>query len=59
MDAETLDLNTDEHKNLLLVVADADIVDADQDDGGAATTATGNALQSVGLIVAAIETVNT
>ena len=59
MDAGTLGLNTDEHKNLLLVVADADIVDADQDDGGAANTATGNALQSVGLIDAAIDTGNT
>ena len=54
MDAETLNLNTAAHKNLLLVVADAD-----HDDGGAATTATGNALQSIGLIDAAIETVNT
>lgn len=59
MDAETLNLNTAAHKNLLLVVADADIVAADHDDGGTATTATGNALQSIGLIDAAIETVNT
>ena len=44
---------------MLLVVADADIVAADHDDGGTATTATGNALQSIGLIDAAIETVNT
>mgnify|MGYP006239221647 CR=1 FL=1 len=59
MDAETLNLKTAAHKNLLLVVADADIVAADNDDGGTATTATGNALQSIGLIDAAIETVNT
>jgi flagellin len=58
MDAETLDLNTAAHKNLLLVVADADFVTADHDLTGAATTATGNAMQSIGLIDLAIKTVN-
>ena len=66
MDAETLNLNTSAHKNLVLVVADTDIVGTVQDNGaGAATvgdyaanTATGNAMQSIGLIDSAIETVN-
>jgi flagellin len=59
MDAETLNLNKADHKNLLLVVADDDIVAADHDDTGTATTATGNAMQSIGLIDEAIKTVNT
>ena len=59
MDAETLDLNTADDKNLLLVVSDDDIVDDDHDDCGSETTATGNATQSIGLIDAAIEKVNT
>ena len=61
MNAETLNLteNGTNDDSLVLVVADADITADDHTVNGGTTTATGNALEAITLIDAAIKTVNT
>ena len=59
MTAETLNLTDTDNDSLVLVVADADITAADHTVNGGTTTATGNALEAITLIDAAIKTVNT
>jgi flagellin len=61
MNAETLNLteNSTNDDSLVLVVADADITADDHTVNGGTTTATGNALEAITLIDAAIKTVNT
>jgi len=60
MTAETLNLTeATTNDSLVLVVADADITADDHTVNGGTTTATGNALEAITLIDAAIKTVNT
>jgi flagellin len=59
MTAETLDLTeATTNDNKVLVIADADITAADHTVNGGTTTATGNALEAITLIDAAIKTAN-
>ena len=60
MTAETLNLTeATTNDNKVLVIADADITADDHTVNGGTTTATGNALEAITLIDAAIKTVNT
>jgi flagellin len=60
MTAETLNLTeATTNDSLVLVVADTDITADDHTVNGGTTTATGNALEAITLIDAAIKTVNT
>jgi flagellin len=58
--AETLNLNaSDDNDNIVLVVADADITAADHTVNGGSATASGNALEAIVAIDAALLTVST